>query len=44
MSLTSPKGFTFIVAKLRVDHSAAPRNELYAGLFGNILPAMAKAT
>jgi hypothetical protein len=28
MSLTSPKDFTSIVAKLRVDSSAAPRNEL----------------
>ena len=28
MSLTSPKDFTSIVDKLRVDSSAAPRNEL----------------
>jgi hypothetical protein len=29
MSLTSPKDFTSIVAKVRVDSSAVPRNELY---------------
>jgi hypothetical protein len=30
MSLTSPKYFTSIVDKLRVDSSAVPRNELQA--------------
>jgi hypothetical protein len=30
MSLTSPKDFTTIVDKLRVDSSAVPKNELYA--------------
>jgi hypothetical protein len=30
MFLTSPKDFTSIVDKVRVDSSAAPRNELLA--------------